>query len=80
LIKENSIQVNFPADFYAKRISGNYQVYYPADEGKDINQEFSIQDSVPVMMIPVKNHGQHILYINWMAGGKSYYYEQKIFL
>lgn len=77
-IKDNTIIINFPKDFSAKKITGTVNLYCPSDEVKDITQNFSLQDTA--LIIKTANKGQHELHINWQADGVTYYFEKKIFI
>ena len=79
-IKENNLLVHFPKDFAGKKISGTVELYFPADENKDVKQDFSLQDTSFNMIISGANKGQHELHISWQADGKQYYFEQKTFI
>jgi hypothetical protein len=79
-IKGNDLLVHFPKDFAGKSISGTVELYYPADENKDMKQDFSLLDSVFSMSISTANKGLHELHITWKADGKDYYYEKKIII
>jgi hypothetical protein len=77
-IKDNTITINFPKDFLAKKLTGTVNLYCPADEDKDITQNFSLQDTA--LIIKTTNKGQYELHINWQADGITYYFEKKIFI
>ncbi len=72
--------INFPADFRNKKISGSVTLYCPADEKKDIEQKFSMQDETITVAIPKTHNGSFELQISWQAGGINYYYGKKIFI
>lgn len=75
-----AITIQFPKDFSAKKITGVATLYYPADEKRDINQQFSVTDSPVSITVPNNYHGLHYVKINWSAEGVDYYYEYKIFI
>ena len=79
-IKDNVLQVFFPKDFAGKTVSGSVELYYPADENKDVKKDFSLQDTTFSMVISSANKGLHELHISWKADGKDYYFEKKIFI
>ena len=79
-IKDNVLQVFFPKDFAGKTVSGSVELYYPADENKDVKKDFSLQDTTFSMVISSANKGLHELHISWKADGKDYYLEKKIFI
>jgi hypothetical protein len=79
-IKGNDLMVFFPKDFAGKQISGNVELYYPADENKDLKKDFSLMDTSFIMGISAANKGLHELHITWKADGKDYYFEKKIII
>jgi hypothetical protein len=79
-IKDNHIVLYFPKDFTGKKITGKAELYCPSDEGKDVAQDFSIQDTAAILPISNLNKGQHELHISWQVDGVSYYFEKKIFI
>lgn len=79
-VKNGQLLVHFPKDFAGKKISGQVQLYYAADKGKDVNQEFSVETNTAAVAIPAGNTGMHELHVKWDVDGVSYYYEEKIFL
>lgn len=79
-IKDNVLLVFFPKDFAGKTVSGSVELYYPADENKDVKKDFSLQDTTFSMVISSANKGLHELHISWKADGKDYYFEKKIFI
>ena len=78
-IKGNQLLIHFPKDFNGKKIEGDVELYYPADEDKDIKQHFDIVDSPLQMIIPAGTKGLHELHITWNANRVPYYFEQKVF-
>jgi hypothetical protein len=79
-IKNNQLTVYFPKDFAGKNITGHAVLYCPADEDKDINQDFTAPDMLLKIIIPKKNKGLHELHITWQADGLTYYFEKKIII
>lgn len=79
-VKNGQLEVIFPKDFAGKKITGNVELYYPADEAKDLKKDFSLQDTMFTMPVGAASKGQYELHINWQADGKDYYFETKIFI
>jgi hypothetical protein len=79
-VSEAGILINFPKEFLGKSITGNVQLYYPADEKKDINAKIETSQNQFQLVIPDKRSGMHILIINWEASGVSYYFEETVYL
>jgi hypothetical protein len=79
-VSETGILINFPKEFLGKSITGNVQLYYPADEKKDILANMQTNQNQFQLAIPDKRSGMHILKINWEADGVSYYFEEPVFM
>ena len=72
--------ITFPNDFAGKKINGDATLYFPADETKDIQQQFSVTGGVVNITVPASYHGLHYVKINWAVEGVKYYYEHKIII
>ena len=79
-VVHHELNINFPKDFAAKKITGEVTVYCPADEKKDMKQQFTVTDSSVNIAIPAGNIGLHYVKINWRTEGVNYYYEKKIII
>ena len=79
-ILHHAVTINFPKDFEAKKITGEVTLYCPANEKKDMNQQFMVTDSAVNISVPSSNHGLHYVKINWSVAGVNYYYEKKIII
>ena len=79
-VKGNQVQVHFPKDFAQQKLQGDVVLYCPADENRDVKQNFSVQDTDLLITIPAINKGLHELHLSWEAKGIKYYFEQKIFI
>jgi hypothetical protein len=79
-VKNGELEVIFPKDFAGKKITGNVELYYPADESRDLKKDFSLQDTRFTMPVGSSSTGQYELHISWQADGKTYYFEKKIFI
>jgi len=79
-INDNRLSIVFPKDFAGKNITGTVELYYPADENKDLKKEFSLKDSMFSMPVGTANKGLYELHISWQADGKDYYFEKKIII
>ena len=78
--REGRLVISFPKDFSGKTITGNVVLYCPADEDKDVKQDFTIKDNALEMAVPHNYKGAFELHINWQSDGRQYYYEKKIFI
>ena len=76
----HALTIKFPKDFATKKIVGEAVLYCPADEKKDMQQQFEVTDSVVSINVPDNYHGLHYVKINWRVEGVDYYYEYKIFI
>jgi hypothetical protein len=79
-IRGDRLMVFFPKDFAGKKVTGTAEIYFPADKDKDSKLDFSTQDSLQAISIPIPNSGLHELHLNWQVEGVNYYFEKKIFL
>ncbi len=79
-VKDNQIIVFFPKKFAAKKIIGNVQLYCPSDERKDIVKDFTVENALLTIALPLTNKGQHELHISWTVEAVNYYFEKKIFI
>lgn len=77
-IKDHELLINFPADFKGKKINGTLVLYCPANEKKDISQDFTLQDDILHIHLPQENKGLFELQINWTADQLNYYFQHKI--
>jgi nitrogen fixation protein FixH len=79
-IKDQHIIIVFPKDFAGKKITGKAALYCPADEKKDLAQDFTVMNKNVVLTISSLNEGQNELHINCRVDGLDYYFEKKIFI
>ena len=76
----HELKINFPKDFATKKIVGEAVLYCPADEKKDMNQQFTVTDNAVNMSVPDYYHGLYYVKINWKVDGVDYYYEYKLII
>mgnify|MGYP000929588867 CR=1 FL=1 len=62
------------------RQSGNLTLYCPADENKDVKQDFQSSGEAVNLPVPGNRQGAFDLQVNWQADGATYYFEKKITL
>lgn len=79
-IKGDKVILFFPKDFAGKKITGKAVLYCPADERKDVIQDFTVKDETVTLIISSINKGQNELHINCQVDGLSYYFEKRIFI
>ena len=79
-VSSSAILIEFPKEFMGKNITGNVQLYYPADEKKDILANVQTTQNQFQLEIPEKSSGMHILKVNWEVSGVSYYFEEPVFM
>lgn len=77
--RHDSLLLQLPAEFNGVTTKGGIKIYYPADKNKDITVPFETMNAFVGTVLPKNIYGQHELHISWAAGGKNYYFEQKIF-
>lgn len=79
-IEGSHLAIKFPKDFKGNKINGNVQVYYPADEKKDMSFTFETENNLISHELNASNKGMHVIKLRWMAQNTSYYTEQNIFI
>ena len=79
-VTNKQISIQFPGELRAEVIKGTVLIYCPADERKDLQKDFTTKNGTVILDLPAQNTGSHELQINWGAGGKAYYFEDKLFL
>jgi len=79
-VEGNLLRITFPKDFAGQQLSGEAELYYPADENRDIRSPFNLKDTALVIPLSAANKGLHELHISWQADGVKYYFEKKIFI
>lgn len=79
-IKDKQLIISFPEELKGKKIDGSVILYCPADENKDVKQNFSVLDTDLIVQIPEQNKGYHTLQLSWIVQGVNYYVEKKIFI
>jgi hypothetical protein len=75
----NELLIRFPDEMAGKKIDGEVYLYYPADAAKDFRQSFIINGLELRQALPVGIRGKYELKLSWLADGKKYYHEKKIF-
>ena len=76
----NYIKISFPEEFTGKVITGNIELYYAADEQKDLLLNFETKELTYKIPLTNNNKGLHKINLSWNVAGVDYYYEQKIFI
>lgn len=79
-VVNNKIVISFSADFAAKQLKGSIQLYCPSNEKRDIVKDFETSEGTVTIDVPLVNKGSHELHVNWQSEGKTYYYENRLFL
>jgi nitrogen fixation protein FixH len=79
-IKNGLMEITLPKQFGASQANGSVLLYCPVDGTKDIQKNFSTAGGKIIINVPSANKGLHELQVSWEAEGKTYYYEEKIYL
>jgi FixH len=79
-ITQGILTLQFPKEFEGKSVSGEVQVYCPADDKKDIMRNIVAIDNMMKISLPEANKGAHVLKVKWKADGLAYYFEENIFI
>lgn len=78
LNNEQNFAIKFPAFFKGKKVSGNIQLYYVTDGRQDKNVKIELDENLnQIINTQDLPKGRYFFKIDWQAGGKSYYYENK---
>lgn len=76
----NAIQVALPKEFDHASISGNWTLYYAANQEKDIKGSFQTSAAAFSIEIPTDAKGNYLLKLQWQSDKEEYYFEKNIFL
>ena len=76
----NAVQVALPKEFDHIAISGNWILYYAANQEKDIKGSFQTSAASFSINIPKEAKGNYLLKLNWKSNKEEYYFEKPIFL
>ena len=78
-ITGESIAIKFPSSICGKEITGEIQLYFPADASKDKKIKIALDDSCGQnISITALSRGQWKIIINWKMNNEEYYTEQLI--
>ncbi|MFZ9661797.1 MAG: FixH family protein [Chitinophagaceae bacterium] len=78
--ESDKIFVVLPKEFSGKKVIGSIHLYYPADEKKDRNFNFSEEGNQFSHQLHVDSKGMHIVKLRWVSNNTSYYTEENIFI
>ncbi len=79
--KDKSASIQFPKEFIGKKLSGKILFYRPSDATLDISSEIGMNDlGNQVVRNENFKRGLYQMQINCIVDGKSYYYEQQLFM
>ncbi len=79
-IAQGLLTVRFPKEFEGKKISGEFLLYCPSDDKKDIRSNIETTGNEIKVTIPEANKGAHVIKVKWKADGLTYYFEENIFI
>lgn len=80
-VQGRQISVQFPPEMAGRQLDGELHLYFPADAAKDVQQAFRVTGTATYMLeMPPASSGLHKLKLKWKADGKSYYFEETLFL
>lgn len=78
-IINNELIIHFPVEMKDKNIEGDFYLYYAADATKDFRKKFATNTLEFKQPLPTGIKGMYQLKLSWVADGKKYYHEKKIF-
>ncbi len=79
-VNDDTMFITFPAEMKNIKINADVWLYFIADKKKDLKKTIETTEGKIFLPLTAANKGLHDVKINWVAGDKTYYYEQKIFL
>ncbi|MGC4100394.1 FixH family protein [Ferruginibacter sp.] len=79
-VNNNELQVVFPKDFQSNKVTGTITLYCPADEHRDQQKDFTVQDQPAVLLLAGTAKGQYELQVQCVVNNKSYYFKKRIFI
>ncbi|MFT3946356.1 MAG: FixH family protein [Agriterribacter sp.] len=79
-VVNNTLIITLPAEFNEKDVSGEVLLYCPSDDNKDIKRNFTTTNSTTTVELPSGTKVAYNLQVNWNAGSRAYYFEEKLFL
>lgn len=79
-VKDQQLQITFPASIQKSEVGGNVKLYYAADQKKDQSFKIDIQEGNTQQIDVSKLSGAYSIQVDWTYKDKSYYTEQKLFL
>ena len=79
-IKENKIQVTFPAEFDSKQIAGTVQLYRASDKKLDFTLPIVLENSQMLVSDAKLIKGLWQVHIEWQYQGKKYLTNKELYL
>lgn len=79
-VKDKKLSITLPAEFDSKEVNGSALLYCPADNNKDIKKDFTTNNTITTVAIPLSAKGAYQLQLSWIAEGHAYYFEENLFL
>ena len=80
IVENDTLFISFPPEMETLKLNAEVWLYFIADKKKDIKKTIETSQGKTFIPLTAANKGLHDVKINWVAAGKEYYYEQKIFL
>jgi hypothetical protein len=75
----NTVSIQLPGEFLNKEVKGQLYLYRPSDATKDIKTSFITSKSFAEIALNQNLSGAYDLKLSWLADGKTFYNEQRIF-
>ncbi len=79
-VEIDTLFITFAPEMKNIKLNATVWLYFIADKKKDIKKTIETSEGKTFIPLTAANKGLHDVKINWVAAGKEYYYEQKIFL
>jgi hypothetical protein len=74
------LTIRFPEEMRNKKKDIDFYLYCPADAKKDFRKSLTVNGMEFKQAIPGGAAGLYEIKLTWLADGKKYYHEKKIFL
>ena len=80
VVRNDTMFIAFPGEMKNTTVAASLWLYCVSDKNKDIKKNAETTTGEIKLPLGAANKGMHDIKINWTAGGKPYYFEEKILL
>jgi hypothetical protein len=79
-VANDSLLIQFPPEMKNAALKADLWLYCIANKKRDVRKTLQTTEGIIQLPLTAINKGMHDVKLNWQVAGKTYYYEQKIFL